>query len=208
MGALLPSLRVTVTEDSLTPSAATDVGDATTVELAELTEPKTTVTLAFPETLPKVAMTLPLPDAVALNRPEELTVPMPPMTDQEGVIETVLLLASFPTAANCCVLPDAIATVLGVTTMLAKTAPVALKITGDPARPADVAVTMFTPAAGPRVRSVETFPSEPVAADGVDSVPLPVATEKDTTTPLTGFPPASFTITTKGLAKAVPAIPL
>jgi hypothetical protein len=87
---LLPSFSVTVTVDVLTPPAGTEVGEATTVELVGLTEPTLTVTLALPEMLPEVATTVPAPAVSAVKSPEELTVPIPPVTDHAGVIGTVL----------------------------------------------------------------------------------------------------------------------
>jgi hypothetical protein len=173
-------------------------------------EPEVTVTLALPDTLPEVATAVPLPDTTALNNPPDVMLPIPPVTVQVGAMETTLSFASLPTAANCCVLPDATVAGLGVTVMVAKdpATPVALKVTGDPDRPVEVAVTVFVPGVVPRVRSVEAFPSEPVSPDVADSAPFPEVMANATLTPLTGLPTESFTITTNGLAKAVPKTPL
>ena len=111
---------------------------------------------------------------------------------------------------NCWVFPDAIVAEIGVT-VIAATAPprpVALKVTGDPDSPVEVAVTAFTPAVVPSVSVVEAFPSDPVVPEAADTDPPPEATANVTLTPPTGFPLASFTIATKGLDRAVPTVPL
>jgi hypothetical protein len=86
-------------------------------------------------------------------------------------------------------------------------APVALKVTGDPASPVEVAVTVFVPAVVPSVKVVEAFPSAPVMAEVADSNPLLEVIANVMLTPLTGFPLASFTITAKG-DSTVPTVPL
>jgi hypothetical protein len=86
--------------------------------------------------------------------------------------------------------------------------PVALKVTGDPDSPVEVAVTLFSPAVAPKVRTVEAFPSAPVVVEVTDRDPLPDAMANVTPTPLTGFPLMSVTLTTKGSAKALPTIPI
>ena len=110
---------------------------------------------------------------------------------------------------NCWVLPDAIVTGLGVTVMVdrAPAVPVALNVTGDPDRPVDVAVTVFVPAVVPSVSVVEAFPFDPVMAEVADREPPPAVMLNATLTPLTGFPLASFTITTRGLGSTVPTVP-
>jgi hypothetical protein len=62
--------------------------------------PGVTVTFAFPDTLPKVATTVPLPDDVAVKSPLAVMVPIPPVTDQDGVRFITLLLVSLTTAVN------------------------------------------------------------------------------------------------------------
>jgi hypothetical protein len=88
--------------------------------------------------------------------------------------------------------------------------PVALKVTGEPESPVEVAVTvlLLVPAVVPRVRVEEAFPSEPVVVLVTDRDPPPAVTANATLTPLTGLLLASFTITTKGLDSAVPTVPL
>jgi hypothetical protein len=72
----------------------------------------------------------------------------------------------------------------------------------------EVAVTVFVPATNPNVRVVEAFPSEPVVVLVTDRDPPPEVTENATLTPLTGLLLASLTITTNGLASAIPTVPL
>jgi hypothetical protein len=138
--------------------------------------------------------------------------PIPPVTDQDGVTSTMLLLESLATDVNTWVLPDVTVAEPGVTAMLATTpaVPVALKVTGEPERPVEVAVTVlvFVPAVGPNVRVEEAFPSEPVVVLVTDRDPPPAATANITLTPLTGLLLASFTITTNGLDSTVPTVPL
>jgi hypothetical protein len=86
--------------------------------------------------------------------------------------------------------------------------PVALKVTGDPLSPVEVAVTVFVPAVVPNVNTVDALPSNPVVALVADNDPPPTVTVNVTLTPLTGLLFASFTITTKGLGSAVPTVPL
>jgi len=86
--------------------------------------------------------------------------------------------------------------------------PVALKVTGDPESPVDVAVTVFVPDVVPNVRIVDALPSAPVVAEVADSDPLPAVTANVTPTPLTGLLFASLTTTTKRLASVVPTVAL
>jgi hypothetical protein len=81
--------------------------------------PGLTITAVLPEMLPEAATTVPLPDDVAVNSPPVVMLPIPPVTDQMGVKETALLLASLPAALNCCVEPAANVVEVGVTAMLA-----------------------------------------------------------------------------------------
>ncbi|PYO75868.1 MAG: hypothetical protein DMD67_10215 [Gemmatimonadetes bacterium] len=87
--------------------------------------------------------------------------------------------------------------------------PVAVKITGLPVRvPGDgVAVSVFGPAIGLSVQEVTVaIPSAPVAIGVVGStVPLLIPVANVTSTPATGLPLASLTITEGGEATAVPA---
>ena len=87
--------------------------------------------------------------------------------------------------------------------------PVAVKITGLPTIPPGdaVAVSVFGPAVGLSVQDVAVAtPSVPVAIGVVGStVPLLTPVANVTSTPATGFPLASFTITEGGEATAVPA---
>jgi hypothetical protein len=83
---------------------------------------------------------------------------------------------------------------------------VALKVTGDPDNPVEVAVTVLVPAVVPNVRVEEAFPSEPVVVLVTERDPPPEVTANATLTSLTGLLLASFTITTKGLGSVVPAV--
>jgi len=80
-----------------------------------------TVTVAFPEIAPLVAVTLlaNVPDEPpAVNRPPALVVPPPWATDQTGVSGTTLPPASLPTAVYCCVEPEGRDIGFGVTVMV------------------------------------------------------------------------------------------
>src|SRR5207237_53064 len=86
--------------------------------------------------------------------------------------------------------------------------PVAVKVTGLPVRPFDVAVSVFGPAVALRVQEVSAaIPSVPVLTGvaGV-TVPLPAAGVNVTATCATGLLLASFTITEGGGLTAVPAV--
>ncbi len=84
--------------------------------------------------------------------------------------------------------------------------PVALKVTGLPLKPVEVAVSVFGPAVALRVQlpTVATPLALVIWLPPV-TVPLPTAGENVTDTPATGFPFASFTITDGGELTAVPA---
>ena len=94
-------------------------GPGVTVIVAS--DPAVTMTVAVPEMVPLVAVTVfvnvPI-TAPAVNMPVELMAPPLAVTDQTGVIATTLPLASFPTATNWWVVLTA-SEPLGVTTMLA-----------------------------------------------------------------------------------------
>jgi len=87
--------------------------------------------------------------------------------------------------------------------------PVAVNVTGLPLipDPVAVAVSVFVPAVELRVHEVAAaIPSEPVVTGVVGvTVPLPAAVAKVTSTPTTGLPLASLTITEGGGVTAVPA---
>jgi hypothetical protein len=84
--------------------------------------------------------------------------------------------------------------------------PVAVKVTGLPVRPVDVAVRVFAPAVVPSVQDVTAaIPPALVVAGVVGlTVPPPDATAKVTATPATGLLNWSRTITEGGVATAVP----
>ena len=87
--------------------------------------------------------------------------------------------------------------------------PVAVKNTGSPVRPLGdaVAVSVFGPGVAARTQDVTVaMPSLPVAIGPVGlTVPLFTPVVKVTSTPPTGFPLASLTITEGGEETAVPA---
>src|ERR1051325_11106849 len=78
-----------------------------------------TVTVAVPDTLPLVAFTVPVnvPAVTpAVKTPvEALMVPPPLTTDQTGVMANASPAPSVPMATNCCVVPAASDTGVGVT---------------------------------------------------------------------------------------------
>ncbi len=87
--------------------------------------------------------------------------------------------------------------------------PLAENDTGDPPRPVDVAVKICVPCTLPSVAVALTLPSLPVvcAVDGFTEPP-PLDTPNVTLVPDTGFPKASVTIATSGLARFVPLTPV
>src|SRR5882762_9298028 len=110
---MFPSVQVTAALASTVKFDATAGGGETTT---------VTTTVARPETLPSRASTVlvNVPATVpAVNRPVLLMLPPFATTAQVGEIETMLPLASWPTAANCCVALAANVSELGVTVMVA-----------------------------------------------------------------------------------------
>src|ERR1041385_4470014 len=85
--------------------------------------------------------------------------------------------------------------------------PVAVKVTGLPVSPPDVAVRLFVPAVVPRVHDVTAAMPFALVVTGVVglTVPPPEATAKVTATPATGLLNWSRTITDGGVATGVPA---
>ena len=80
--------------------------------------------------------------------------------------------------------------------LAAPAVPVALKVTGDPVRPALVAVSVFEPAAVPSFQlPTVAMPEASVFAFQPVIDPPPEPTAKVTLTLLTGLPPASMTLT-------------
>jgi hypothetical protein len=82
--------------------------------------------------------------------------------------------------------------------------PVALNVTGDPLRPAAVAVKVFVPMLPPSVHEVNDATPEAleVTVAGLE-LPPPTVTANVTTVPLTGFPLASVMSTLGGVATLV-----
>src|SRR5439155_778625 len=86
--------------------------------------------------------------------------------------------------------------------------PVAVKVTGLPVSPVDVAVSEFGPAMGPKVHEVTSAIPLAFVVTGVVGVtePPPDATANVTVTPATGLPFASCAITDGFTSTAVPAV--
>lgn len=57
--------------------------------------------------LPEIAFTLPAPNVVAVNTPEDVIVPIPPVTVQVGVKDTISPDESRPVAVNAWLSPVA-----------------------------------------------------------------------------------------------------
>src|SRR5437016_438659 len=84
--------------------------------------------------------------------------------------------------------------------------PVAVKVTGLPVRPADVAVSVLAPAVVASVQlPTAAIPVASVVWLGPVMVPFPGATANVTATPATGLPLASLTMTAGGIGTALPA---
>ena len=84
--------------------------------------------------------------------------------------------------------------------------PVAVNVTGDPAREPEVAVRVFEPAADPSVHDpTVAIPDASLVALAPVTEPPPEATANTTATPDTGFPRESVTFTDGASATAEPA---
>ena len=79
-----------------------------------------------------------------------------------------------------------------------------VKVTGEPASPADVAVVLCGPAVGPSVRVTDVDPVASVVVSASLTPPPPTAAQV-TVSPATGLPKPSVTLTTSGSGSAVPA---
>ena len=88
------------------------------------------------------------------------------------------------------------------------TTPVAVNVTGLPAKVPELAVTAFVPAADPKVRMLEARPRLLVVATDAVNDPPPETTLKLTLTPDTALPLASVTLTTNGLDSCCPTLPV
>src|SRR6266540_3433158 len=145
------------------PYASSGIAASTTVELTsasivagetaiEARGPATTCTVALPEILPLVAVTLPLPRRPpAVNRPFESVVPRPPPVLQETVDRgTAFPFASSPAAANCRVVPAGTVPIAGLTSMRLRP-PGAMRIVARPDTLPFAAATGSVPATVPAV---------------------------------------------------------
>ena len=166
--------------------------------------------------VPAVAPSVQLPAAAM---PEALVVAAAPVTEPPpettakvtATPGTGLLLASVTSTLGAIV--TAVPTVAvwpspAFTSILlgAPLTPVAVKVSGGPARPTAVALRVLLPATAPRVQlPAPAVPSSPVTTVPVPTEPPPDVTVKSTVTPETGLPLPSETITLGAKATAVPA---
>jgi hypothetical protein len=83
-----------------------------------------------------------------------------------------------------------------------------VNVTGEPVKPADVAVSVFAPAVVPNVHAGDVAtPSEfVVTVAGAPNDPPPLATANVTDTPDTTLPFASLTTTLGAVLTAVPTV--
>ena len=88
------------------------------------------------------------------------------------------------------------------------TVAVAVKVSGEPARPAEVAVTDPGPVAAPSVQLSVAIPEAFVTELASDTLPPPEATAQLIVRPATGLTFASVTSTASGAASTVLAGPL
>jgi hypothetical protein len=88
--------------------------------------------------------------------------------------------------------------------------PVAVKVTGEPANPVAVAVSVFAPTTVPKVQAgLVAIPTLSVITEPEDAnVPAPLLTAKVTATPLTALPCASVTVTEGAVPTTVPTVAL
>ncbi len=84
--------------------------------------------------------------------------------------------------------------------------PVALKLTGDPVSPADVARKVLAPAVVPSVAVVETVPSAALVVLIGLTLPPPANALQVTAVPLTGLLYWSVTFATSSVGSAVPTV--
>jgi hypothetical protein len=85
---------------------------------------------------------------------------------------------------------------------------VAVNVIGLPASVPEDAVAVLAPAAGPRVSVLKARPALSVVAVAGVTLPPPAVTVNVMLTPEIGFPPASVTLTTNGLASLCPIVPV
>ena len=92
--------------------------------------------------------------------------------------------------------------------LAAPATPVAVKVSGEPESPAQVAVSVLAPAVGPSFQLLTSAMPEDlvVTVNGPVIEPPPEATANVTSMPETGLPPASITFTLGAVATARPAI--
>src|SRR5579862_595360 len=126
---VLPPASLPTAVNCCVPLIATDAGFGVTVIVASA--PEVTTTVAVPEMVPLVAVTVLVyvPGVVpAVNKPPLPMVPPPFATDHAGVMATTLPLASVPTAVNCCETLTLSVLGLGVTAIAARAPAVSMTV--------------------------------------------------------------------------------
>ena len=181
--------------------------------VAALALTKLAVTVAVSTVVPVVNVTEASPLAfVTADATDRLPVPV---VSKETVTPcTALLLpsrtrktvavAAFPAVTPVWLPPDCTAIWVG-----ALAVPLAVKVTGDPPRPATVAVSVLAPALAPSVQLVRVAtPFVSLATVPGLRLPPPAVTANVTVVPLTGLPYTSVTRTEGGAATGALVVPL
>src|SRR5207302_8255969 len=188
-------------------SKVTVVGVPLSVAVAEVVSgpgvnPKVRVVVACPliSVCEDVGFTLPPPEAAPHNTVTPCT-GLPPAS----VINTSCGVPSVLFTG-----PESLSPELLLRWAAAPTVAVAVNVTGLPAKPAAVAVSVFAPATAPSRHEVTcAIPVVPVASGSTGAtLPPPDTTANCTAIPDTAFPCASRTITAGGVATGVPAVAL
>lgn len=183
------------------------------VNVAEVATPATlAVTVLVPATIPNVKMLLDRPLVLVAFEELERDPPPPVTTHVTVALGTTLLLESFTIATKAltralpavplCELP-----LLTAILAAAPAAPVSVKFVVMLV-PCTVVVTVLVPLTTPNVNVFEESPFPSVETEELESDPPPEATSQSTVTPETILPLESFTTATRGLARALPAIPV
>ena len=88
------------------------------------------------------------------------------------------------------------------------TSPDAVKVTGEPVNPAEVAVAVLGPSSGPSVNAADAIPSVAVVDTGGATAPPPAVTAQSTETPATGLPNSSSARTCSATGSAASTSPV
>src|SRR5437870_5521709 len=151
-----------------------------------------------------------IPSAPLLTGVVGVTVPLPAVgvtaTPSTGLPFTSFTITDGGDVTAVPAVADWLVGLFAVIVAAVPAVPVALKVTGLPLKPVEVAVSVFGPAVALRVQlPTVAMPLALVIWLPPVTVPLPTAGENVTDTPATGFPFASFTLTDGGELPAVPA---